>query len=247
MAAVLLQGRRLPPNSSNITGEAMASKSQPILPSKVQRAEYGRTVYSATLEEGVTVSDITKSDFWVHLAPQLNDLDHIEAITADGETYVELLVSRIEKLNDGNRTVRIPKVVVLHETKLGAESKAAQKARQEREDAPGFVAPAEDESVRNQQTNNVITGETEPTPQAPSGLAPENEAIRNQQTNNMLAGEDAPDDADGDGVPDGYKVAYGGPTHKHRVLKDGVTEPIASGMTKKDAIAWAVEHAKKSA
>lgn len=193
------------------------AKSQPILPSKVQRAEFGRTVYVATLEEGVSASDITKSDFWVHLAPQLEALDHIEAVTADGETYVELLVSRVERINDGNRTVRIPKVVVLHETKLGAESKAAKDSAKAAANAPAFEAPQEDENVRNQQTNRVITGETEPV------------------------------DTDGDGVPDGYKVVYGGPTHKHRVIKDGVTDPLASGMSKKDAVAWAHEHAKKSA
>lgn len=193
------------------------AKAQPILPSKVQRAEYGRTVYVATLEEGVTISDASKSDFWVHLAGQLEGLDHIEAVTADGETYLELLVSRVEKINDGNRTIRIPKVVVLHEVKLGAESKAAKDSAKAAADGPGFVAPVEDENVRNQQTNRVITGEKEVT------------------------------DEDGDGVPDGYKVSYGGPTHKHRVIKDGVTEPLATGLTKKEAIAWAHEHARKSA
>lgn len=191
------------------------AKSQPILPSKVQRAEYGRTVYAATLEEGVTTADITKSDFWVHLAPQLNDLDHIEAVTSDGETYIELLVARVEKINDGPRTVRIPKVVVLHETKLGGVSAAAK--RSAAVEPAALALPAEDESVRNQQTNNVPTGEREL------------------------------EDTDGDGIPDGYSVVYGGPTHKHRVIKDGVAEPLASGMTKKEAVAWSVDHFKKSA
>lgn len=191
------------------------AKSQPILPSKVQRAEYGRTVYAATLEEGVTIADITKSDFWVHMAGQLNDLDHIEAVTADGETYIELLVARVEKINDGTRTVRIPKVVVLHETKLGGVSAAAK--RSAAVEPAALALPAEDESVRNQQTNNVPTGEREIV------------------------------DEDGDGVPDGYEVRYGGPAHKWRVIKEGVTDPLASGMSKKEAIAWAEDHFKKSA
>jgi hypothetical protein len=199
------------------------AKAQPILPSKVQRAEYGRSVYSATLEDGVSAADVTKSDFWIHLAPQLEAMDHIEAITPDGETYLELLVSRVERISDGNRTVRIPKVVVLHNLKLGAESAAARKTAEAAADAPAPSLPAEDESVRNQQTNFTRTGET------PAG---EGESFS---------------DADGDGVPDGYKVTYGGPTHKWRVIKDGVTDPLASGMSKKDAIAWAGDHASKSA
>lgn len=196
------------------------AKAQPILPSKVQRAEYGRSVYSATLEDGVTVSDLTKSDFWIHLAPTLEAMDHIEIITADGETYVELLVARVERISDGPRTVRIPKVVVLHQVKLGGESKEAKATTKAAEDAadeiPQFL-PAEDENVRNQQTNRVVTGETEVS------------------------------DTDGDGVPDGYVVNYGGPTHKWRVIKEGVTDPLATGMNKKDAIAWAHDHATKSA
>jgi len=196
------------------------AKAQPILPSKVQRAEYGRSVYSATVEDGVSVADLTKSDFWIHLAPTLEAMDHIEIITADAETYVELLVARIERIADGPRTVRIPKIVVLHQVKLGAESKAAKETAKAAEDAvneiPQFL-PAEDENVRNQQTNHVVTGDPEVT------------------------------DADGDGVPDGYTVNYGGPTHKWRVIKEGVTDPLATGMNKKDAIAWANDHAQKSA
>lgn len=193
------------------------AKAQPILPSKVQRAEYGRSVYVATLEDGVSANEIVNSDFWVHLAPSLNALDRIEAVTADGETYVELLVSRVEKLADGPRTVRIPKVVLLQKVALGAESKASQEFAEKTANAPAPSLPEEDESVRNQQTNKVLTGEREPS------------------------------DEDGDGIPDGYEVAYGGPVHKHRVLKKGIADPLASGMTKKEAVAWANEHAKKSA
>lgn len=193
------------------------AKAQPIIPSKVQRAEYGRSVYVATLEDGVSAADVVRSDYWVHLAPTLNALDRIEAVTADGETFIELLVSRIEKISDGPRTVRIPKVVVLHKVALGAESKASQEFAEKTANAPAPSLPQEDERVRNQQTNTVLTGDKEPA------------------------------DSDGDGIPDGYDVNFGGPVHKWRVLKQGVVDPLATGMTKKEAIAWANEHASKSA
>lgn len=193
----------------------MAKKASPILPAALKRAEHGRSAYTVTLPEGVGASDLKDSDFWVHLASKLDVMDHIEAITADGETYFELVVGRVEKITDGVRTVRIPKLAVLHEVKLGPESKAAQQSREQQSDNVGFSPPVEADGVRNQQQNAVVTGD--------------------------------PVDGDGDGVPDGYTVNFGGPTHKYRVLKDGLTDPLATGMTKKEATAWAWDHARKSA
>lgn len=188
----------------------MAKKAQPILPSALKRAEYGRTVYVATLDEGVGKSDLLSSDFWVHLSPQLETLDRIEAVSADGETFYELLVSRVERMNDGNRTIRIVKVALLHEIPIGKP-----KVEKRTDPAPGFVAPVEDDAVRNQPTNRV-------------------------------AGQ--PDiKTDEDGVPEGYEVTFGGPHYKWRVIKEGVSEPLATGMTKKEAIEWASQHAAKSA
>lgn len=210
----------------------MASKTQPILPSKVRRAEYGRTVYTATLEDGVSASDVKKSDFWIHMAPTLQDLDRIEAITADGETFIELLVARVEKINDGNRTVRIPKVVTINEIKLGAESKAARESAEAQGDRPNLYGG-------DGEADAVLRGVR------PAGPKP---GIQSPDTATVDAADgEGSNDEDGDGVADGYSVKYGGPTHKWRVLKDGVTDPIASGMTKKEAIAWANNHAEKSA
>lgn len=212
----------------------MASKAQPILPSQVRRAEYGRTVYTATLADGIAAADVKKSDFWIHMAPTLQDLDRIEAITADGETFIELLVARVERINDGTRTVRIPKVVVLHEVKLGAESKAARESN-------AAVADATSPNLYggDGEADAVLRG-VRPAGPKPDVQSPDNAAVD-------AADGEGTNDEDGDGVADGYSVKYGGPTHKYRVLKDGVTEPLAAGMTKKEAIAWANSHAEKSA
>lgn len=50
-----------------------------------------------------------------------------------------------------------------------------------------------------------------------------------------------------EGVPPGYEVNYGGPIHKHRVIRSSDSELLAHGLSKEDAIAWAKEHASAAA
>lgn len=48
-------------------------------------------------------------------------------------------------------------------------------------------------------------------------------------------------------LPKGYDVQWGGPVHKFRVIRTADSEILAHGMTKEDAIAWAIEDAKQKA
>lgn len=150
----------------------MTKSLQPILPAAVKNAEFARTTYSAVLAEGITLSDVQKSEFWTHLSPKLQQWDRIEVIAEDGSFFAELLVSRVDANSQGTRTIRTPRVVLLQDVSLTPKSDA--------------------------------------------------------------------DDAE-DGVPAGYSVAYGGPKYKWRVLQDGVTDPLADGMSKAAAIKWAQE------
>lgn len=50
-----------------------------------------------------------------------------------------------------------------------------------------------------------------------------------------------------DDVPAGYEVNYGGPIHKHRVIRSADSECLAHGMSKADAIKWAKDHAGSKA
>lgn len=50
-----------------------------------------------------------------------------------------------------------------------------------------------------------------------------------------------------DGVPKGYQVSWGGPTHKFRVTRKSDSAILAHGMSKEDAIRWAIEDAKAAA
>ncbi|KAA3527050.1 hypothetical protein GOZ96_04735 [Agrobacterium vitis] len=45
-----------------------------------------------------------------------------------------------------------------------------------------------------------------------------------------------------DDVPPGYEVNYGGPIHKHRVIRTADSECLAHGLSKDDAIKWAKDH-----
>lgn len=60
----------------------MARKSP--APTNLLRAEYVRSVYAVIVPEGVTLDEVKKPDFWVHVRTQMRANDIIEAQAADG-------------------------------------------------------------------------------------------------------------------------------------------------------------------
>lgn len=44
-------------------------------------------------------------------------------------------------------------------------------------------------------------------------------------------------------IPAGYSVTYGGPVHKHRVIRTADSECLTHGLSKREAIQWAIDHA----
>lgn len=55
-------------------------------------AEFGRAVYVATPEKGVTLDDMKEPSYWGHIANRLKPNDRIEAVAEDGEFFVEFIV-----------------------------------------------------------------------------------------------------------------------------------------------------------
>jgi hypothetical protein len=120
------------------------AKIQPILPAAVKRAEFKRSVYYATIPDGVGVDDIVNSDYWVHLAPRLEQWDRIEAISDTGDFFAELLVFKVMQHSEGTRTIRTPKVIVLSSHDLSKEVTKAKTATKKTE-AAAKAAGADDD------------------------------------------------------------------------------------------------------
>ena len=55
-------------------------------------AEYDRIVWSASPEEGVTVEEMLKPEFWAHVAAKFRPGAKIEVRPVDGAYYSELIV-----------------------------------------------------------------------------------------------------------------------------------------------------------
>lgn len=63
-----------------------------LMPSRMQQAEYGRTDFVVTVEQGVSVTDLQKEGFWSLVCARFRPYDRIEVRTDDGSYWAELLV-----------------------------------------------------------------------------------------------------------------------------------------------------------
>lgn len=66
-----------------------------IKPTKLHTAEHSVVVYHHCPEEGVTLADVIKSDYWTHVAPQLRIGHRIEIMAPDGAWWAMLLVRAV--------------------------------------------------------------------------------------------------------------------------------------------------------
>ncbi|API59521.1 hypothetical protein BSL82_09530 [Tardibacter chloracetimidivorans] len=61
-------------------------------PAKLQAAEHYRTRYAAVVDDGTTVEDLQRPEFWCHVAGRMRQMDVIEVLSEDGSYFAELLV-----------------------------------------------------------------------------------------------------------------------------------------------------------
>lgn len=57
-----------------------------------RQAEFNRTIWAATPQAGTTKDEITKPEFWVHVAGKLKVGDRIEVSPESGEWLAEIIV-----------------------------------------------------------------------------------------------------------------------------------------------------------
>lgn len=78
--------------------------------SRFKSAEYVRSVWAVTAEEGMRVEDMLKPDYWAHVASSLKPWDKIEVRAEDGAFYAELIVMQASR--------NWAKVRVVHQVEL---------------------------------------------------------------------------------------------------------------------------------
>lgn len=60
-------------------------------------AEYKRSVWTAMIPVGTAVEELSKPEYWAHIAAQTKTYDRIEAQAEDGSFWIDLLVIKAEK------------------------------------------------------------------------------------------------------------------------------------------------------
>lgn len=82
-------------------------------PAKLQPAEHYRTRYAAVVDDGTTVEDLQRPEFWCHVAGKLRQMDVIEVLAEDGSYFAELMVL---KSGTGFAKVLLLRQVALEDT-----------------------------------------------------------------------------------------------------------------------------------
>lgn len=102
-----------------------------LVPHLLKEAETRHSTYEIVLEEGTSLEDALKSEFWVHVARRLRVRDQIQLHAFDGTWYAELLVRGATPLSTTVGLIR----------KIEFEPKSDRGAA-ERETVPGFTIKA---------------------------------------------------------------------------------------------------------
>lgn len=75
----------------------MAEAKRKIPPNRMNLTQYMRQDWSANAEEGTTVEDILKPEYWFHKASELRPYDRIEVRDEKGHWIAELLVLNVDR------------------------------------------------------------------------------------------------------------------------------------------------------
>lgn len=63
-----------------------------LIPHNFREAEYRRTEYLVTADQGTTIEDLLTPEYWSHVAGRLRVHDRVDVHAADGSWFVEMLV-----------------------------------------------------------------------------------------------------------------------------------------------------------
>lgn len=66
--------------------------------SRLKQAEFTRTIWSVEVEQDTPFEEITKPEFWAHVAAKLKPLNRIEVFEESGKYWAELIVLSTGKM-----------------------------------------------------------------------------------------------------------------------------------------------------
>lgn len=121
-----------------------------LIPHLLRESDTRHSTYEIVLEEGTTLEDTLKSEFWVHVSRRLRVRDQIQLHAFDGSWYAVLLVRAATPLST---TVGLI-------SRTDFEPKASKSV--ERETVPGFTIKARGAAkwcaIRDADKEIVVTG-----------------------------------------------------------------------------------------
>lgn len=85
-----------------------------LLPSSLREADSVRRRWAAVVDDGTTIEDLQRPEFWCHVANKLRQMDMIDILVEDSSYFAELIV-----LKSG---VGFAKVLLLRHVELEAAS-----------------------------------------------------------------------------------------------------------------------------
>ncbi len=63
-----------------------------LVEARMKSAEYFRNDWVVNAEEGTTLEDIQRNEYWAHVAPQMAQFDHVDVRLETGDWVAQLLV-----------------------------------------------------------------------------------------------------------------------------------------------------------
>jgi hypothetical protein len=70
----------------------------PLQAARFMPAEYTRVIYQAVPEDGATIDDVLKPEYWAHVAHKLKPGHRIEILAEDGSWFAEILVRDVGRV-----------------------------------------------------------------------------------------------------------------------------------------------------
>lgn len=131
-----------------------------ILKNRLTEAEFTRVVWTASPEQGTTLADMVKPEYWAHVAKYLKPGFRIEVMPEDGAWFAELYVRAVK---EQAAVVHVLRAVTFDEAEPASADAQSYYAK--------FCGPVAKWRVMRKSDNHVMAEGLETRPQAEQWIA----------------------------------------------------------------------------